>query len=387
MGKRLLHITTVPQSLYYFLVGQAAYMQSMGLEVQAISSPGPLLQEFSAREGVRCFPLEMKRAISPFRDLWTLLRLCWRLLRLRPHIVHAHTPKAGLLGMLAAFICRVPVRVYHVHGSPYVTARGWQRLLIKTTERISCALAQRVLVVSDSVRREFIRGGLCSGSKSKVLGCGSINGVDALRHFNPECHDRLAVRTELGVPEEALVIGFVGRLVRDKGICELIDAWQSLRKDLANLYLLLIGGVEQRDGLPGDVLAAIERDERILWLGEIKDPAKYYAAMDVFCLPTYREGLPLVPLEAQAMGIPVVATRVMGCVDAIEDGVTGTLVPPRDAVALAIALRTYLGDARLRRQHGQAGRSKMLRDFSPQSVWERQYAEYAALLKARGMTP
>lgn len=384
---RLLHITTVPMTLATFFVGQLRDMQAHGLEVEALSSPGELLEEFGRREGITVHALDMPRRIAWRHDLRALWRL-WRLLRrLRPTIVHAHTPKAGLLGMIAAWLARTPVRIYHLHGLPLLTAKR-HRWLLRTAERVACRLAHQVLCVSPSLREVALAERLCPPHKIKVLLRGTINGVDAGERFNPErlpAGTRCATRRRHGIPEDALVLGFVGRLVRDKGLVELTAAWAGLREQFDRLHLLVVGPVEDRDPVPPEVLAALQGDARVHLTGQDFDTPPLYAAMDVLALPTYREGFPNVPLEAAAMALPVVATTAVGCRDAVQDGKTGRLVPVGDRVALAAAVASYLADAALRQAHGRAGRAWVSADFCPSELWQATRAEYARLLAKRGV--
>jgi glycosyltransferase involved in cell wall biosynthesis len=379
---RLVHITTVPESLTFFH-GQVGYLKGRGVDVWALSSPGELLNRFAVREGIRVHGLEMPRRIAPLRDLATTVRL-WRWLRkLRPDIVDAHTPKGGLLGMLGAWLARVPVRVYHMHGLPLMTATGLKRELLRSAEKVSCLLAHQVLCVSASLREAAVAEGLCRPDKIAVLHHGSINGVAAETAFNPaHVGDtvRAAVRQRYGIPVDAEVIGFVGRVVRDKGLVELAEAWQALRADSPELHLLVVGPFEPQDPLPLDVEQLLRTDPRVHLTGINWDTPPLYAAMDVVVLPTYREGFGVVIIEAAAMELPVVATEVPGCVDAVEDSVTGTLVPQHDAVALTEAIRRYLLDPELRRRHGRAGRERVLREFRQEDIWEAIYAEYRRLL-------
>jgi len=385
-GPTLLHVTTVPETLQ-FLSGQIGHMKRVGFDVQALSSPGDYLEQFGRREGIAVHGVDMPRRITPLGDLRAVARIRRLLCRVRPTIIHGHTPKGGLLAMLGGWLARVPVRIYHIHGLPLMTARGGKRALLRLTERVSCALAHQVLCVSESVREVVVSEGLCPAEKIKVLGSGSINGVDAEGIFNPArlpADGRETVRRRYGIPHNAVVAGFVGRIVRDKGMVELAEAWRTLREELPDLHLLLVGPFEPQDAVPADVEALLRNDPRIHLLGLNWDTPPLYAAMDLVLLPTYREGFPVSPLEAAAMQLPIVATRVAGCVDAVVDGVTGTLVPARDARSLAEAIRSYVRDPDLRNRHGGAARQRVQRQFRPEALWQAQYQEYVRLLRSHG---
>jgi glycosyltransferase involved in cell wall biosynthesis len=380
----LVHITTVPESLG-FLRGQVGYMKERGFEVIAISSPGAGLAEFGDSEQVMTVAEEMPRRITPLLDLRALCRLVRVIRRLRPQIVHAHTPKGGLLGMISAWLAATPVRIYHMRGLPYVTASGKMRLLLMATERVSCRFAHRVFCVSHSLRDVAISDGLCPAHKIVVFHGGSGNGVDAVNRFNPRRfgpEHRNRRRAEIGIDTGAVVIGFVGRIVRDKGVYELASAWSMLRHKHPDAYLVLVGPIESQDPIDPQVLQRLCEDDRVRVLGRVPFIDDLYDTFDLVVLPTYREGFPNVPLEAAAMEIAVVATRIPGCVDSVKDGVTGMLVPPGDVVALQQAINTYLDDPELRRRHGIAGRKRVLREFRQEAIWEAIYAEYMRLLSA-----
>jgi glycosyltransferase involved in cell wall biosynthesis len=384
---RLVHITTVPDSLDFFL-GQVGYMKARGLDVHAISSPGAMLDRFAALEQVPVHALEMPRRITPLRDLAPVIRLTRLLRRLRPTIVHAHTPKAGLLGMIGAWLARVPVRIYHLHGLPLATAIGLKRFLLRWSEKVSCSLAHQVLCVSHSLREAALAEGLCQPERIKVLLAGSINGVDAVRAFDPQRLGEATqadIRNRYGIPADALVVGFVGRVVRDKGVAELVDSWRILRDEFPQLHLLVVGPFEPQDPVPPEAERVLRSDPRVHLAGLCLDVPPLYVAMDVVALPTYREGFGVVAIEGGAMELPVVATRIPGCVDAVHDGITGTLVPVHDALALTEALRRYLRDPELRRVHGTAGRRRVLREFRPEDIWDAVFQEYLRLLRARGL--
>jgi glycosyltransferase involved in cell wall biosynthesis len=383
--RRLVHVTTTAETLK-FLTGQAAVLRARGVDVHAVSSPGPLLDAFGRDEAVPCTAVAMARRPAPLRDLVALARLVRVLRRVRPDVVDAHTPKAGLLAIAAAWLARVPVRIYHLHGLRYATARGPARRLLRTTEWIAAALSTRVLSVSHSVAREAIADGLVPAWKIGVVLGGSIGGVDAQRFRPADEGERRAARQALRLPPDARVIGFVGRLVRDKGVGELAAAWRLLREEDPAARLVVLGPREEGDPLPPAVLAGLAADPRVVLAGVDWDTPRYFAAMDVVTLPSYREGFPVVPLEAAAMALPVVATRVAGCVDAVVDGVTGALVPPGDVGALRAALAAYLGDPERRRRHGEAARARVLREFDRRRIWEALAGEYARAARD-GATP
>lgn len=289
--------------------------------------------------------------------------------------------------MMAAALCRVPVRIYHQHGLPLMTAAGLKRRILRWTERTACRLSHQVICISTSLSRVLIAEGLCPPGKIAVLGHGSIDGVEADGKFDParvsmEGAERVRARHQ--IPPSAPVIGFVGRVVRDKGLIELAQAWRVLVREYPSLHLLVAGPFEPQDPIPPDVEATLRNDPRIHLAGTVHDMPSIYRALDLLVLPTYREGFGTALLEAAAMGLPVVATRIPGCVDAVRDGETGLLVPVRDAEALTAAIRRYLGDPELRRQHGANGRRRVLRDFEPARLREALFQEYIRLLDRRG---
>ncbi|MUG99571.1 glycosyltransferase [Scytonema sp. UIC 10036] len=379
---KLLHITTVPESFNFFK-GQIGYMKARGVEIHALSSPGDLLTEFGKREQVLTYGVAMQRRITPLKDIQSIFQIWQHIQRIGPHIVHTHTPKGGLLGTIAAWFAGVPVRVYHIHGLPMMTAKGYKRLLLTWSEKISCLLAHQIISVSHSISKVAVTEGLCPPEKITVLLKGSYNGVDMLGSFNPANlppNTRQETRKNYGIPEDAVVVGFVGRLTRDKGVEELAGAWQILREEFPNLHLLVVGYFEPQDPISTEVKKRLASDPRIHMTGRMSYIPPFYAAMDILILPTYREGLGEVLLEASAMKLPIVATDIPGCVDAVENGYTGLLVPPYDIEALAGQIRKYIQNPKLRYQHGNAGRDRILQEFRQEPIWEGLYQQYLKLL-------
>jgi glycosyltransferase involved in cell wall biosynthesis len=381
----ILHLTTVPQTLH-FLSGHIQHAKSKGFEVHALSSPGESLDQFGRDMQIEVHSVVMTRRITPLSDLRALLRIARIMRRIRPAIVDGHTPKGALLAMMAATLCLVPVRVYHLHGLPMVTAKGLQQRLLSWTEWIACKLSHQVISMSDSLRELAIAEGLCPAEKIKVLNHGSVDGVEAYGRFDPTgipAEMAPLLRDRYQIPRDAHVVGFVGRIVRDKGLVELGQSWQALREEFASLHLLIAGPFESQDPIPADLEEMLRKDPRIHLAGEVTDVPSIYHILDLLVLPTYREGLGTVLLEAAAMEVPVVATRIPGCLDAVLAGETGTLVPPHDAEALTSSVRTYLRDPDLRRRHGAGGRQRVLRDFDPEAVREALFQEYVRLLGGR----
>jgi len=365
-----------------FFRGQPRYLERAGFDVLVLSSPGKQLDSL-AREGVATAAVPMRREISLAHDCVSLLRL-WRLLKeLRPAIVEFGTPKAGLLGTVAAWLAHVPCRIYTIHGLRLETTRGPKRSLLMCTERLSGFLATRVLCVSESLRERVVELGIARRAKTIVLGNGSRIGVDVER-FSPQFRGSAELETlrhRLGLPLGAPVIGFVGRFVKDKGIRELVKAFQQLRATYPHLRLLLVGDFEQGDPVEPEIRRFIESSPAMIRPGFVPDTAPYYGLMDVLALPTYREGFPGVLLEAQASGVPVVTTTATGAVDSVVDGETGFLVPVGDSSALAGAIAKLLEDPQLRLRMGRAGRARMERDFRQEAIWSAQVKMYRRLLE------
>lgn len=382
----LTHVTTVPDSLE-FLRGQLDYMKARGFRVSGITSPGPELDRLAAEFQIRISPVPMARKITPLADVGAVAAMRRLLRQHRPAIVHTHTPKGGLLGLIAAWSAAIPVRIYHMRGLPFTTATGWRRTLLWQSEWLSCHLAHRVFAVSESVRAVAVREKLCDPSTITVLGHGSGNGVDATGRFNPDAlgpEARREVRASLGLRDDDLLVAFIGRIVRDKGVAELVEAWQSIRRAHARARLLVIGPFEPKDAVSKETRLALGTDPRVRLVGMTWEMPRWYTAMDVVVLPSHREGFPNVLLEAAAMGLPVVATRVPGCVDAVADGETGILVPPGEPRPLASAIQVYLSTPALRRHHGAAGRQRVLAHFRPEAIWQALYIEYVRLLGQAG---
>jgi glycosyltransferase involved in cell wall biosynthesis len=373
---RLLHVLTVPITLR-FLRGQVEFVSNEGFDVHVACAPGPQLDEFAATRPVTTHAIELSRRVDPRGDLASLTAMARLIREVRPDIVHAHTPKGGLIGMMAAAACRVPKRIYHLRGLPLLTATGPMRRVLWTTESISFASAHRVLSVSHSLADAVRDAHIVGASKARVLCGGSGNGIDT-RRFDPKnAPTRAASRAAFALDPDHLVVACVGRLVRDKGIPELLRAWAGIRTR-GDATLFVVGPLEERDALRPEEVEQLQSDPTIRHLPFTEDMPAVYAASDLVVLPSHREGFPNVPLEAAAMCLPVVTTDAVGCRDAVVEGETGQIVRVGDAVGLERAIVGYLASESLRREHGEAGRRRAVRDFDPEQIWRALVAEYHA---------
>ncbi|MCI0416748.1 glycosyltransferase family 4 protein [bacterium] len=377
---RIVYIVTQPITARYLLNGQLAFLQEKGIELFLITSPGEDLDVAVKREGVSVYPVPMQREIHPLADLISLIRLFRVLQRLKPQIVNAGTPKAGLLGMIAALLAGVPIRIYMLRGLRLETKSGWQKFVLIQTERIASLCAHHVICVSSSLVQKAIRFRLVDPSKLRVLGKGSSNGVDVERFATPPPNTKKLMLEQLGIPEQAPVIGFVGRITKDKGVKELVEIFDRLLSSFPNLHLLVLGDFEQGDPVDPNVQQRLKSFRQIIRPGFVFDTSHYYQLMDVLVFPSHREGFPNAPLEAAAVGVPTVGFAVTGVVDAVDNGISGILVPPFDVTEMVHAISQYLSDPSLRQSHGQAARNRVFQWFQQKEVWERLYQFYSSVL-------
>lgn len=381
---RLVCIATHAVTAKNLMRGQLAYLRERGFETILITAPGSDLDAVSQREQVEAVPVAMQRNISPWQDLKSLIAMCRAIRRLRPDIVNAGTPKAALLGMLAAWLCGVPVRVYTLRGLRLETAKGATLgLVLNLVERLTSWCSTQVLCVSGSLRDAYVQRGLATREKTKVLGSGSSNGIDPGRFSAGPRLSVAALRERYGIRPAAPVIGFVGRLTHDKGICELFEAFERLLPEFPDLRLVLVGGFEAGDALPEELVGRLCVHPQVIRPGFVDETADFYRMFDLLAFPSHREGFPNAPLEAAAAGLPVVGFRATGTVDAVEEGVTGTLVPCGNVSALTAAARRYLDDRQLAQQHGAAGRERVAREFPQEKLWNELALLYHDLLHER----
>lgn len=365
-SRRAILLGVTAEASLTLMRGQSSYLSGRDWEVHVVSSATVTEDSDSVHHSVA-----MQRDPSLLSDLVGLLRWVQVIWRVRPTVVMVGTPKAGLLGILAATATFRRRRVYLLRGLRLETASGWRRALLWTLELIVCRLATDVLAVSRSLADEVVRLRLVPRGRVRVLGSGSSNGVDVCRFAPVPATTRVRVREELGIGSNSLVVGFVGRLTRDKGVVDLVDAFHAARLPVDSA-LLIVGPVE--DPRVAERIADVSsksRERSIICVGESEDVRSLYGAMDVLALPSYREGFPNVVIEAGACQVPTITSDATGCRDAVLPGRTGWIHPVGNVTALGRALEAAASSPEERRARGQAARRWIAQEFDRDLVWSR----------------
>lgn len=343
MYVKIIRSSTIPGSLNSFCRGLLKELHEQeSYEVVAVSSPGEALDEVVEREGIRAVAVTMQRRISPLKDLRSLCNMIKVFRSEKPMMVHSMTPKAGLLSMIAGWLTGVPVRVHTFTGLVFPTATGITRKILTLTDRITCACATHIIPEGEGVKSDLVNYKITK-KPLKVLGYGNVKGID-LEYFNPELPDVKAAAAQIR-KEGIFTFVFVGRLVGDKGINELVEAFEQLNEQYPDTRLILIGPEEQNlDPLLPETLSKITNKKNIEAVGTQKDVRPWLLASDVFVFPSYREGFPNVVIEAGAMGIPSIVTDINGSREIIIEGQNGTIIPSKNSTALYNAMKSFLTD-------------------------------------------
>ena len=377
---RLLRVTTVPVSLHLLLRDQFAYMKEQGFEVLTVSADGQEKNEI-LKQGISHQVVNMTRSITPVRDLIALIHLIMVIRKFKPQIVHTHTPKAGLLGMLASWICRVPVRMHTVAGLPLMEAKGLTKKILKITESITYSCAHWVypnsLGLLDYMKQSF------SGfqSKMKIIGKGSSNGID-ISHFRRthELERQAAeIRSQFSINKE-ITFSFVGRLVKDKGIVELVEAFKRIEKEIPSKLLLVGSFEEDLDPLPQGIMDFVRNDSNVILAGFQQDIRPWMIASDIFVFPSYREGFPNVVMQAACLGLSCIVSDINGCNELIQNNETGKIVPAKNVDLLYESMKALVENGPERELYGQRCQEYVMKNFDRKYIWNEILKEYNRLL-------
>jgi glycosyltransferase involved in cell wall biosynthesis len=384
---KLIRITTVPVSLSVLLKDQLRFM-SDHFEVLAISSPDKVLEQVGTREGVRTAPITMTRAITPVKDIKALWKLYRLLKKEKPVIVHTHTPKAGLLGMVASRLAGVPIRLHTVAGLPLMENTGLKRKVLDFVERLTYSCATGVYPNSKHLAGFILANRFCKEKKMKVLGNGSSNGINT-RFFQPgEELNKTAceLKKKFGLTQKDFVFVFVGRLVKDKGIEELVEAFSRLREKYPHIKLLLVGPYEpERDPLAPDTRKIIETDQSIIHAGFQQDIRPYLMISQALAFPSYREGFPNVPMQAGCLNLPSIVTDINGCNEIIQDGKNGLIIAPKSVAELQQAMEKLLTDPALYLTLQANARQMIVDRYEQKYLWELLLKEYHDHLRSHAI--
>ena len=373
MSKNILHVVSVSFSLPYFVGEQFVHFKKSNPDYNFYVACS-LSENFSKLSDKLEFievPLVVNRSISPIEDLKSILELRKFILENKIDIVVGHTPKGGMIAMIASFLAGVKKRIYFRHGIMFETSQGFKRLLLKNIERMTGFFATQVVCVSNEIKSISEVEHLSSKKKNILLGRGTCNGVDCNNKYNPiniSKDAQKALREKHNINEGEFVLGYVGRLVKDKGINELVEAWKVVSMNYSNVKLLLVGPFEERDPVEEKVKEYILNEESVVYTDFVEDASAYYSLMSAFILPSYREGFPTVVLEASSMELPVLTTRATGCSESIIENETGIFIE-LNADSIANGIDYIIKNPILAKEIGENGRAFIKKNFEQTKVW------------------
>ena len=382
-NKKLVRITTVPMALRYLLPGQMRYMQSNNFDVLMISADGKELNDVIKNEECRHIIVPMTRKITPFRDLQCLFQLIRIFRREKPDIVHSHTPKAGLLGMLAAKFCGIKVRIHTVAGLPMMVEKGFKYQLLKFTEKITAAAANHVWPNSNSLLQYITEHRLADPKKLQVIGKGSTNGIDTDFFSRASLNENIinTTKTTIQYAAENKYLLFIGRLVVDKGIVELVKVFAALQQKDPSLKLILVGGYEEKlDPLPAATLKEIETNISIIHINWTDDVKYYMSLADHFIFPSHREGFPNVVLQAGAMELPVICSHIAGNIDIVTHLVTGLIFECGNEHQLQQSIERALVNGEEMQSMTKKLREEIIENYRRENTWQNILEAYKSLV-------
>jgi len=384
---KLVRTTTVPISIKYFLIEQVNFLKNNGVDVYLASSKGEDISFIEEKTNTTVYIIPFLRQISFLNDLKTLWKTYLYLKKIKPDIVHSITPKAGLISMMAAYFARVPIRMHTYTGLIFPSKKGLFQKLLILMDKLLCVFATNIYPEGQGVKNDLIKYRITK-KPLKVLANGNINGINT-QYFSTSYFteaERKELKSRLNISPDDFVFIFIGRLVGDKGINELVEAFKNLQKKQPNIKLLLVGNEEpELDPLKKETQKEIQKNKNIITTGWVEDVRPYFAIADALVFPSYREGFPNVVLQAGAMELPGIVTDINGCNEIITHQYNGLIIPPKDTIALQKAMEKILTDKGLYIQMKKNARPIIVDKYRQEMVWEALLEEYRRLLKEKGL--
>ncbi|AOW22019.1 hypothetical protein LPB138_05115 [Urechidicola croceus] len=374
--KKFFIVTTVPKSFVFFK-GQIQVLKK-AFDVEFVSSPESRLKKYSELEQVVAHPIEMEREIAVFKDIKSLMQLIKLFRKKKPQVVHGNTPKGGLLSMIASWVARVPVRIYVVHGLRYQGAKGMKRSLLINMERLACRFATHVFTVSFGVK-QILKEDKITSKEINIIWNGSVNGINT-EHFSPKAVDVVELKEKIGLNDSHLVFGFVGRLVKDKGVNELISAFSKINKKYSHTKLLLVGNYEEADPVSSFTKEEITSNDDIIFSGSQSDVRPYLKMMNIFTFPSYREGFGISLMEAAAMNVPAISSNITGCNEIIKDGFNGKLIKSKSEKELYNTMEEFILNPDLVKQMASVSRKYVVDKYDQKELWNKALETYQKIV-------
>lgn len=371
--KKFFFVTTIAGSLNFFK-GQYQLLLS-DFDITAIASDKKRLKEVGEENHIKIHHIPMEREISILKDIYCLIYFIFYFIRQRPYIVHGNTPKGSLLSMIAAWITRVPVRIYMCHGLRYQGCYGLKRKLLMFMERISCSCATEIICVSHGIKEVLIEDRI-TNKEPIVIWNGSVQGIN-MGKFNPDnITDKQGLKGKYGIEDDDFVLTFVGRIVKDKGVNELVEAFEYLSLKYSDIKLLLIGWNEDKGNPVSDkTKEIIDNNKNIIATGPQSNIVPFLSITNLFVFPSYREGFGLSLMEAGAMNVPSIASNIPGCNEVIIDGLTGLLIEPRSTSTIIESIEKLYNDRELLDYLKSNCRKSIIERYEQNQLWQ-HYREY-----------
>ena len=379
--EKLIRITTVPISIEKLLENQPKHFSKF-FDITIVSSDKSELEKLGKKQGVKTFCLPLTRKITPFKDIIAILKLYFFLKREKPKIVHSHTPKAGFVGMTASFFAGVPIRMHTVAGLPLMERKFIKKKVLIFIEKLTYLFASNVYSNSKKLMEYILSKKFCSERKIKTLANGSSNGIDT-KYFsdNISLKNKNKLLNTLEILKNDFVFCYVGRVVKDKGINELVSAFNELNLKSRNCKLIIVGKIEnETDPISKSAIGIIKKNKNILLTGFKNDVRPYLSIGNCFVFPSYREGFPNVLMQAGAMDLPCIATNINGCNEIIQDNINGFLIPPKNIDALVKAMQKIM-DKKLIIKLSKNCRLMVKEKYDQKFFWEKLLIEYNNLIK------